>query len=121
MNNLYSLSYSICFYYYDVNSKICFGFLQSTLVPDSMTKKGKKKAKIIDYDLDIEITEVVPTLRIEIIYQETKAVTGAEPEFKWGHIHHWLIEKKVLEARLEDLALYNNVLRSRITKVTTRP
>ena len=32
-----------------------------------------------------------------------------------------LVERKVLEAGLEDLALYNNILRSRITKVATRP
>ena len=85
-----------------------------------MTKKGKKKAKIIDYDSDDEVVEA-PPLRIEIVYEDTKAVTRADPEFKWGQIYHWLVEKKVLEVGLEDLALYDNVLRSRITKVTTWP
>ena len=50
-----------------------------------------------------------------------KAITGADSEFKWGHIFHILVEKKVLEAGLEDLALYENILRSGITKVATRP
>ena len=83
-------------------------------------KKGKKKVKIVDYDSDEEVVEA-PTRRIEIIYEDTKAINGAKLEFKWGQIYHWLVEKKVSEAGLEDLALYDNVLRSGITKVTTRP
>ena len=82
-----------------------------------MTKKGKKKAKIVDYDSYVEIS---PIRRVEIIYEDTKSVTGAEPEFKWGQIYHMLVKKKVPEAGLEDLALYDNILRSRITKVPIR-
>ena len=44
-----------------------------------MPKKGKKKAKVVEEDSDVEIM-----LRIEIIYEDTKSVTGAELEFKWG-------------------------------------
>ena len=83
-----------------------------------MTKKGKKKAKIVDYDSDAEIS---PTPRVEIIYEDKKSVIGEEPKFKWGQIYHMLVEKKVLEAGLEDLDLYDNILRYRITKVSTRP
>ena len=86
-----------------------------------MMKKGKKKAKIFDYDLDAKVVEVEPAPRIEIIHEDTKAVTGAEPKFKCGQIYHLLVENKVPEAGLEGLALYDNVLRSRITKVTTKP
>ena len=32
-----------------------------------------------------------------------------------------LIEKRVLEVGLEDLAIYDNILRSNLTKVSTRP
>ena len=87
-------------------------------MPDIMTKKGKKKAKIVDSNSDVEIS---PTPRVEIIYEDTKTVTGAEPEFKWGQIYHMLVEKKVPEAGLEDLALNDNILRFGITKVCTRP
>ena len=59
--------------------------------------------------------------RVEIIYEDTKESTGAETKFKWGQIYHMLVEKKVPEAGLEYLDLYDNVLRSGITKVTTRP
>ena len=75
-----------------VNAKTFFVLLQSQLVPDSMTKKGKKKAKIVDYDSDAEIS-LVP--RVEIIYEDTNSVTRDEPEFKWGQIYHMLVEKKV--------------------------
>ena len=91
------------------------------LTLDSMNKKGKKKAQIVDYDSYAEVVEVTHVSRVEITYEDTKEVTGEEPEFKWGHIYHFLVEQKVPEARLEDLAMYDNVLRSGITKVTTRP
>ena len=57
---------------------------------------------------------------MEIIYEDTKSVTEAEPKFKWGQIYHLLVEKKVPEAGLEDLALYDNILKSGITKVSTK-
>ena len=94
-----------------------FVLLQSQFVLDNMTKKGKKKAKIVDYDSDAKIS---PIPRVEIIYEDAKLVNKAEPEFKWGQIYHMLVEKRVPEAGLEDLALYDNILRSRITKVSTR-
>ena len=49
-----------------------------------MTKKGKKKSKIVEYDSDTEMAEVAPMTRVEIIYEDTKAITIVEPEFKWG-------------------------------------
>ena len=94
---------------------------QIPLIADSMTKRGKKKAKIVNYDSDAEVTEVALVPRVDIIYEDTKAITGAKLKFKWGHIYHLLVEKKGPEAGLEDLALYDNMLRSEITKVTTRP
>ena len=83
-----------------------------------MNKKDKNKYNIVDYESDAEIT---PTPRVEITYENTKSITGAKPEFKWGHIYHMLKEKKVPEAGLEDLVLYDNILKLRITKVSKRP
>ena len=115
----------VCLAFHDMHSfarkcemlKQILCYLQSQLMPENMTNKGKQKAKIIDYDLDAEIS---PTPRVEIIYEDTKSITGAEPEFKWGEIYHMLVEKKVPEAGLEDLALNDNILRFGITKVSTR-
>ena len=49
-----------------------------------MMKRGKQKAKIVDYDLDAEVVEVASVPRVEIIYKDTKEITGGEPEFKRG-------------------------------------
>ena len=87
-------------------------------MPYNMTTKGKKKAKIVEYDSD---TEGSHTQRVELIYEDTKSVTGAELEFKWGQIYHMLVEKRVPEVGLKYLPLYDNILRSGITKVSTRP
>ena len=95
--------------------------LQLPLIPDNITKRGKKKAKIIDYDLDVEVEKFYYVPRVEIIYEDTKAITRAKPEFRWGQLYHMMVEKRVPEAGLEDLALYDNILRSGITKVATRP
>ena len=64
---------------------------------------------------------VAPVTRVEIIYDDTKSIIGTKPEFKWGQMFHILVEKKVLEEGLEDLALYENILQSGTTKVSTRP
>ena len=58
--------------------------MQLLLIEDSMTKKGKKRARIIEYDSDAEVAKVAPVPRVDIIYEDTKAINGAEPEFKWG-------------------------------------
>ena len=47
-------------------------YLQSQLMLDNMTKKGKMKEKIIEYDSDIEGS---PTQRVELINEYTKSIT----------------------------------------------
>ena len=37
--------------------------LQLPLIPDNMTKKGKKKAKIVEYGSNEEVAEVAPIER----------------------------------------------------------
>ena len=54
------------------------------------------------------------------MYEDTKAITGVELELKWGQIYPMLVERKVPEAGLGELALYENILRSRLTKIVTR-
>ena len=56
----------------------CF-FVQPHSASDTMPKKGMKKAKVAEEESDLEIMP-----RVEIIYEDTRSVTGAEPEFKWG-------------------------------------
>ena len=82
---------------------------QAQLILDIMTKKGKKKPKIVEYNSNSEMAEAMPMKKVEIIYEDTKAITGVELEFKWGQMFHMLVEKKVLEEGLEYLALYENI------------
>ena len=63
--------------------------------------------------------EVIP--RIEIIYEDTKSITGAEHEFKWGQIHHMIKGKNVPDVGLEFIPLYDNIGKSVITKADTHP
>ena len=79
--------------------------LQSHLTLENMTKKGKNKAKMTEEDPEIEI---VP--QTEIVYEDMKSVTGAEPELKWGKIYYMLRDKKVLDSVLEDMKLFDNIL-----------
>ena len=44
-------------------------YLQWQLMLDNMTKKGKKKENIVEYDSD---TEGSPTQRVELIYEDNK-------------------------------------------------
>ena len=83
---------------------------------DTMPNKGNKKAKVAEEDLDFEIMP-----RVEVIYEDTRSVTGAEMEFKWGKIYHMLQDQKFLDAGLEDLPLFGNILRTGITRVSMRP
>ena len=80
----------------DVIDETIFMLLQSQLMLDNMTKKGKKKAKIVDYDSYIEGS---PTPRVELIYEDTNSVTEEEPKFKWGQIYHMLV-KEVSKGRV---------------------
>ena len=63
--------------------------------------------------------EIMP--RIEIIYEDTKAVIGAELELKWEQIYPMIKDQKVPDVGLEDIPLYENILRSQITKVSMQP
>ena len=49
---------------------------------NTMPKKGKMKAKVVEEDSELEVMS-----RIEIIYKDTKLGTEDEPEFKWGKIY----------------------------------
>ena len=45
-------------------------------------KSGKKEPKASEVDSDVEIIS-----RTEIKFEDTKAITGADQEFKWGEIY----------------------------------
>ena len=57
--------------------------LQFWSSPHTMPKKSEKKAaKALKVDLDVYIIS-----RMEITYEDTKAIAGVDQEFKWGEIY----------------------------------
>ena len=50
-------------------------FLHVSLTVEIMTKKVRKKAKVVDYDYDTGDAEVSTAVRTEILYEDTKAIT----------------------------------------------
>ena len=81
-----------------------------------MPRRQKKKAQATEEELEVEIITWV-----EVIYKYTKAITGIDPEYKWGEIYQMISNKSVLEAWFKDLPIYANIERSPIMKVATRP
>ena len=67
-------------------------------------KGGKNKAKVTNEDSDLEVFP-----KMEIIYEDTKFVTGAEQEFRWGQIYHMIKEQNVPDAGLEYIPIYVNI------------
>ena len=49
-----------------------------------MTKKGRKKLKSAESDSDTKAVDVPLAVKTEIVYEYMKAITGVEPELKWG-------------------------------------
>ena len=79
-------------------------------------KSGKKKAKSIEDDSDME---VMP--RIEIISEDTKPIIGARQEFQWVWIDHMIKDQNVPDPGLKDIPLYDNIGKWGITKETMCP
>ena len=44
-----------------------------------MPWKKKKNAQVAEEEPEVEVIT-----KVEVIYEDTKAITGVEPEYKWG-------------------------------------
>ena len=67
-----------------MNVKTVPSLLQVQFTTEIMTNKGRKNPKITKSDSDTKVVEFSLAMRIEIAYEDTKAITGAEIELKWG-------------------------------------
>ena len=67
-------------------------------------------------DLEVEVI-----MRVEIIYEYTKVVTGSEPEYRWGQIYQNIKDQTIPDVGLEYLPIYANIERSTIMKAFTQP
>ena len=65
--------------------------------------------------------EVEIITKVEFIYEDTKATTGVEPDYKLGEIYRMISNQNVLDAGFEELTIYANIEKSTLMKVATRP
>ena len=79
---------------------------------NKIPNKGKNKARDTEEESDLEILP-----RMEINYEDTKAVTRARLELKWRHIYPMIKYQKVPDVGLKDIPLHGNIMRSGIMKV----
>ena len=61
-----------------------------------MPKRQKKKAQVTEEEPEIEIIT-----KVEFIYEDTKATTGVEPDYKWGEIFRMISNQSVPDVVFE--------------------
>ena len=81
-----------------------------------MSKRQKKKAPIVEGEHEVEIVT-----KVEYIYEDTRATTGVEPDYKWGEIYWMISNQNVPNAGFEELTIYANIEKSALMKIATRP
>ena len=69
-----------------------------------MPRKQKKKAQGTKEEPEVEIVT-----KFEVIYEDTKAITKVEPEYKWGEVYRMISNQSVLEAGFEDMPIHNGI------------
>ena len=57
--------------------------------------------------------------KVEIIYEDTKPMTGSDPKFRWGQVYQMIKDHTVLGAGIEDIPIYTNIKRPAIMKEST--
>ena len=65
--------------------------------------------------------EVEVITKIEYIYEDTKCISGVEPEYQWGEIYRLITCREVLDMGLEEEGIYANIERSSLMNIATRP
>jgi len=48
----------------------------------TMSKRQKKKAPVVEEEPEVEVVT-----KTEYIYEDTKCISGVEPEYQWGEIY----------------------------------
>ena len=81
-----------------------------------MSKRQKKKAPIAEGEPDVEIIT-----KVEYVYEDTRATTGVEPDYRWGDIYRMISNQEVSDAGFEELTIYANIEKSALMEIATRP
>ena len=80
-----------------------------------MSKRQKKKAPVVEEDPNVEVVT-----KTEYIYEDTKCISGVEPEYQWGEIYRLIMRQEVPDMGLEEESIYSNIERSSLMKIATR-
>ena len=72
-----------------------------------MPQKQKKKAQVSKEEPGVEVIT-----KVEVIYEDTKSITGVEPEYKWGEVYRMISNQSVPDAVFEDMTIYANIEKS---------
>ena len=93
-----------------------FGLWQGNFFKGDMSKRQKKKAPVTEEEPEVEIVT-----KVEYIYEDTRATTEVEHDYKWGDIYRIISNQNVPNARFEELTIYANIEKSAVMKIATRP
>ena len=63
-----------------------------------ISKRQKKKATVVEGEPEVEIIT-----KVEYIYEDTKATTRVEPDYKWGEIYMMIANQNVPDAGFDFL------------------
>ena len=81
-----------------------------------MSERKKKKAPVAEGEPDVEIIT-----KVEYVYEDNRATTRVEPDYKCGEIYQMISNQDAANAGFEELTIYANIKKSALMKVATRP
>ena len=81
-----------------------------------MSKRQNKKAPIVEEEPEVEIVT-----KVEYTYEDTKCIVGVEPGYKWGKVYRLITHQEVPDTGFEEETIYENIERSALMRVATRP
>ena len=67
-----------------------------------------------------EEPEVEVVTKIEYIYEDTKCISGIEPEYQWGEVYRLITRREVPDMGLEEESIYANIERSPLDQSCSR-
>ena len=82
----------------------------------TMSKRKNKKAPVVEEEPEVEVVT-----KTEYIYEDTKCISGVEPEYQWGGIYRLISRREVPDMGLEEESIYANIERSSLMRIATRP
>ena len=71
---------------------------------------------MVEWEPEVEIIT-----KVEFIYEDTKASTRVEPDYKWGELYRMISNQNVPDVGFEELTIYANIEKSSLIKVAMRP